>query len=196
MPHNNSLPATETCPRTRQDVLGRTPPSLEAVSCPLGMSCEQWQYAVSAGWLGMTDTAAARLGYVAPWKLAVSRRPKERGDPPGRNSQAALQSRTSTQPANESVAWGRAGRRILRPGGALRLHVCGSRPTAMSRASRVPQPHCVSARKGRSGTSDWSGGAQTFVAQWPDTRSTNGAERRERGLWHLQTTKFPYRFVP
>ena len=73
MPHNNSLPATETCPRTRQDVLGRAPPSLEAVSCPLGMSCEQWQYAVSAGWLGMTDTAAARLGYVAPWKLAVSR---------------------------------------------------------------------------------------------------------------------------
>ena len=78
--------------------------------------------------------------------------------------------------------WRGAGRRILRPGGALRLHVCGSRPTAMSRASRVPQPHCVSARKGRSGTSDWSGGAQTFVAQWPDTRSTNGAERRERGL--------------
>ena len=59
MPHNNSLPATETCPRTRQDVLGRAPPALEAVSCPLGMSCEQWQYPRQC-WLARDDRYGCR----------------------------------------------------------------------------------------------------------------------------------------
>ena len=35
---------------------------------PFGLSREQWQHAVTASWLGMTTTAAARLGHVAAWK--------------------------------------------------------------------------------------------------------------------------------
>ena len=35
---------------------------------PFGMSQEDWQHAVTAGWLGMTATGAARLGLVAAWK--------------------------------------------------------------------------------------------------------------------------------
>ena len=70
MQRSGLLAPSDTCPKTRQDVLGRTPPSLEGVSCPFGMSCQQWQHAVNDGWLGMTTEAVARLGVRASWKAA------------------------------------------------------------------------------------------------------------------------------
>jgi hypothetical protein len=73
MPHSNRLPLTDTCPRTAPDVLGRTPPPLKGVSCPnarlpFGLTLEQWQCAVEAGWMGMRTDAVARLGQRAAWK--------------------------------------------------------------------------------------------------------------------------------
>ncbi len=98
------------------------------------MSCEQWQYAVSAGWLGMTDTAPARLGYVALWKLAVSRRPKRTGRPaweeqPGR---PAVENEHATRKRIGGVGPGRT------------PHLASRRSTAAARLWLAPHSHTQS----------------------------------------------------
>jgi hypothetical protein len=62
---------------------GGTAPELltgTARALPFGLTFQQWQTAIATDWLGMTTTAADRLGQVAPWKGtpsgAVARRPQ------------------------------------------------------------------------------------------------------------------------
>jgi hypothetical protein len=77
MPHSNHLPPTDTCPRTTQGVLGRTPPPLKGVSCPnarlpFGLTLEQWRRAADAGWMGMRTDAVATWGRRAAWKTTAA----------------------------------------------------------------------------------------------------------------------------